>query len=80
MKIHKVVMMLRRVQYQEVVFSEEEGNDMPKTANELVKMAQDIKNNPLDCSDNSSWAYEEPVEITSFDVIEEMVFENCTAS
>ena len=71
MKIHKVVIMLRRVQYQEVVFSKEEGTDMPKTANELVTMVQDIKNYPLDCSDNDSWLDEDPVEITSFNVIEQ---------
>lgn len=67
MRIDKIVMMVKRVQYQEVVFSEAEGCNMPTDPNDLVNMCESIKQAPLTNADDDKWIQED-FEITSFDI------------
>ena len=71
MKIDKIVMMVKRVQYQSVEISSEAGYNMPQNLNELVEFCEATKANPLSDCKSDTWFEEEPVEITSFEIKEE---------
>ena len=68
MKIDKIVMMVKRVQYQEIVFSEAEGCNMPTDPNDLVNMCELIKQAPLTNADDHKWFQDDGIEITSFNI------------
>ena len=64
-------MVVKRVQFQEVEFSVEEGCNMPTNPNDLIAMCELIKQRPLEnCKDNLWAEWDEPVEITQFDIEE----------
>jgi len=44
-KLKSAKMLVKRVQYQEVVVSEENGFIMPETVKQLVSLANDMNNN-----------------------------------
>ena len=71
MKIKEIKMTVKRVQYQDVVVSVENGYDMPKTANELVTTVNSMKNNPSDYLNDDSWYYAESSQVIEVDVIED---------
>ncbi len=68
MNIKNIRMVVKRVQYQEVVVSEDSGYEMPKTADALISMAEDLKANPVSFCDGD-WRDDEVV-IDTFTVDE----------
>jgi len=55
MNIKSIRMVVKRVQYQDVVVSEGYGYEMPQTAEALISMAEDLKANPVSFCRDDSW-------------------------
>ncbi len=68
MNIKNIRMVVKRVQYQEVVVSEGNGYEMPKTAEALISIAEDLKANPASFCDGD-W-FDAEVIIDTFTVDE----------
>jgi len=58
-KLKSATMLVKRVQYQEVVVSEEDGLVMPETAKQLVSLANDMNNNPSAYTGDAHWETDE---------------------
>ena len=69
-KLKSAKMLVKRVQYQEVVVNEENGFDMPETAKELVSLANDMNNNPRTYTIHGHWECDE-ITVESLDFDEE---------
>jgi hypothetical protein len=61
MNIKNIRMMVKRVQYQEVVISEDNGYEMPQTGKALISMAEDLKANPTGFCRDDSWRDDEVI-------------------
>ena len=70
MKVHKITMLVKRVQYQEVEFSEFTGCNMPKNSNDLISMCEEIKGDPYSNCCPDKWITEDDIEIKAFDVVD----------
>jgi hypothetical protein len=71
MKIEKIVMKVKQTRWQEVEFSEGTGHEMPETANDLVKMCEEIKDDPFNHVSEGDWAFDvDNVVIKSFAIVE----------
>ena len=70
-KVKEIKMTVKRIQYQDVVVSAENGYDMPKTANELVSTVASMRSSPASYLNDDSWYYAEATQITEVDIIEE---------
>ena len=69
MDIKSIRMVVKRVQYQEVIVSEDGGYEMPQTAEALISMAEDLKASPVSFCRDDSWRDDEVV-IDTFTVDE----------
>jgi hypothetical protein len=69
MKIEKITMTLKRVQYQTIEVTKSNGYEMPDNASDFISMVEDLKNEPLNHTKELEWDQGE-VEIIGFDIKE----------
>ena len=67
--IKKILMTVKRSQYQTIEFSHEHGCEMPDNANDLVAMVEEIKSNPLREASCGEWVDDEVI-ISNFNIVE----------
>ena len=72
MEIKQIKILVKRTQWQEVVISESEGFEMPKTAKQLVEMCEELKSDFAVQTDPANWTTPDcsGYELQSFDIVE----------
>ena len=61
---NKIKMLVKRVQWQEVEISTENGFDVPEDINELFEFCHSIKNDPLSVCEDDFWSAPDSDDVT----------------